>query len=77
MSKRFYASPVLLVSSGGAGSVIGQGSGQGTVTVEMTYEEWWEEIAWEGANPDADYDGDGDVDRDDYDYYIANELWNG
>lgn len=78
MSKRKYLSPVFLVSSGGAGGVSGDGSGQGTIAPEgMTYEEWWDEIASGGDNPDADYNGDGVVDRADYDYYIENELWNG
>ena len=78
MSKRKYLSPVFLVSSGGAGGVSGDGSEQGTIAPEgMTYEEWWEEIAWGGENPDADYNGDGVVNQDDYDYYIENELWNG
>ncbi len=78
MSKRKYLSPVFLVSSGGAGGVSGDGSGQGTIAPEgMTYDEWWEEVAWGGENPDADYNGDGVVNQDDYDYYIENELWNG
>ena len=78
MSRKIYQSPVLLVSSGGAGSVSGDGSGQGTIAPEgMTYDEWWDEIAWGGENPDADYNGDGAVDVLDYQYYIDNELWNG
>ena len=43
----------------------------------MTYDDWWEEIAWGGENPDADYNGDGVVNRDDYEYYMENELWKG
>ena len=43
----------------------------------MTYDEWWEDIAWEGANPDADYNGDGYVNADDYNFYIEYELWKG
>ena len=62
MRKRQYQSPV----------------NQGTnVPGGMTYDEWWEDIAWEGANPDADYNGDGDVNEDDYNFYIDNELWKG
>ena len=78
MYKRRYQSPIFMISSGGSGGVYGDGSGQGTFVPEgMTYEEWWEDIAWGGDNLDADYNGDGEVNRDDYDYYIANELWKG
>ena len=78
MRKRQYQSPVFLSSIPTSGSVIGDGSNQGTnIPGGMTYDEWWEEIAWGGANPDADYNGDGDVDVNDYYYYINNELWKG
>lgn len=78
MAKRKYLSPILMSSSGGSGNVSGDGSGQGSHGPEgMSFDEWWEEIAWAGENPDADYDGDGDVDRDDYQYYIENKLWEG
>ena len=78
MYKRRYQSPIFMISSGGSGNVYGDGSGQGSVPPEgITYEEWLDEIAWGGENPDADYNGDGEVNRDDYDYYIANELWKG
>ena len=78
MSKKLYQSPVLLVSSGGAGNVTGDGSSQGTLIPDgISYDEWWTDIAWEGTNPDADYNGDGTVDDSDYQYYIENELWNG
>ena len=78
MRKRQYQSPVFLSSIPTSGSVIGGGSNQGTnVPGGMTYDEWWEDIAWRGANPDADYNGDGKVNSEDYDYYIANELWKG
>ncbi len=79
MAKRKYGTPVLFEQeSGGDVTVVGEGTGQGTIAPEgMSFEEWWEDIAWNGDNPDADYDGDGDVDRDDYTYYIENELWNG
>ena len=78
MRKRQYQSPVFLSSIPTSGSVIGGGSNQGTNVPEgMTYDEWWEDIAWEGANPDADYNGDGYVNADDYNFYIENELWKG
>lgn len=78
MIKRRYQTPILMVSGGGAGGETGQGSGQGSIAPEgMSFEEWWEDIAWGGENPDADYNGDGIVDEDDYNYYIENELWNG
>ena len=78
MSKKRYQAPVLLdVSPEEPTSVIGDGSGQGSISPKMSYEEWWEEIAWGGENQDADYDGNGKVDYDDYVYYIENELWNG
>ena len=77
MKKKYYSPVILEISSGGEGDVSGAGSGQGSVTNAMPYEEWWADIAWEGANPDADYNGDGEVNRDDYDYYIENELWLG
>ncbi len=78
MRKRLYQAPVLLVSSGGTGNVSGDGSSQGSIGPEgMTYDEWWDEIAWGGENPDADYNGDGTVDEADYNYYIENELWKG
>ena len=77
MYKRRYQSPVFMASSDG-NTVIGDGTGQGTVAPEgMSFEEWWDEVAWEGNNPDADYNGDGEVNRDDYNYYIENELWKG
>ena len=77
MTRKRYQAPVFMTSSGGDGGVTGQGSGQGSIAPQgMSYEEWWEEIAWEGENlDDADYNGDGVVDRADYDYYIANHLW--
>ncbi len=78
MIKKKYSTPFLMISSGGDGSETGQGSGQGTVAPQgMTYDEWWDEIAWGGENPDADYNGDGSVDQLDYQYYMDNELWNG
>lgn len=79
MSKKKYQAPVLLdISSGGNGGVIGDGSSQGSISPGgMSYEEWWEEIAWRGENPDADYNGDGEVDELDYQYWLDNELWNG
>ena len=78
MKRMLYQAPIILQSSGGNASVIGDGSGQGTIAPEgMTYEEWWDEIAWGGDNPDADYNGDGTVNEDDYKYYIENELWKG
>ena len=78
MAKRIYVSPAILRLEGGESDVIGQGTGQGTVAPEgMTYDKWWDEIAWGGENPDADYNGDGTVDENDYQYYIDNELWNG
>ena len=78
MYKRRYQSPIFMISSGGPGSVSGDGSNQGSIAPQgMTYKEWWDEIAWEGENPDADYNGDGVVDQADYEYYIENELWNG
>lgn len=77
MRKRQYKAPILLTTPG-PGDVIGDGSSQGTgMPEEMTFEDWWAEIAWEGENPDADYNGDGEVNRDDYDYWRENELWNG
>ena len=78
MIKRKYMAPVLFtLDDGGEGTVVGDGTGQGSIPPEMTYEEWWDEIAWGGNNPDADYNGDGVVDVNDYNYYIENELWNG
>lgn len=78
MRKRQYQSPVFLSSIPTSESVIGGGSNQGTnVPGGMTYNEWWEDIAWEGANPDADYNGDGYVNADDYNFYIEYELWKG
>lgn len=78
MKKKYYYTPILKVSSGGSGNETGEGTGQGSIGPEgMTFDEWWDEVAWSGENPDADYNGDGVVDRDDYDYYIENELWNG
>lgn len=85
MIKRRYTAPLLMESSGENPTVIGQGTGQGTNTPEGTsYDVWFEDIACgytgpvgEAPNPDADHNGDGVVNRDDYDYYIANELWNG
>ena len=80
MAKKFYLSPMIMaadVGEGGSGTVVGGGSGQGSISPQMTYEEWWDEIAWGGENPDADYNHDGVVDQADYNYYIENELWNG
>ena len=78
MRKRKYQAPIFLGAIPTSGSVIGEGSGQGTNIPEaMTYDEWWEEVAWEGANPDADYNNDGFVDENDYNFYIENELWKG
>lgn len=78
MTRKRYQAPVFMTSSGGDSGVTGQGSGQGSIAPQgMTYDEWWEEIAWGGDNPDADYNGDGEVNEDDYNYYIENELWNG
>lgn len=78
MRKRQYQSPVFLSSIPTSESVIGGGSNQGTnIPGGMTYNEWWEDIAWEGANPDADYNGDGYVNADDYNFYIEYELWKG
>ncbi|MBQ6478581.1 MAG: hypothetical protein IJI44_04340 [Erysipelotrichaceae bacterium] len=76
-----YSTPVLFElddETGSGGTVIGQGTGQGTNFAEgMDFDTWWEEIAWGGDNPDADYNGDGTVDVNDYDYYIENRLWEG
>ncbi len=78
MIKKKYVAPFLMVSSGGDGNETGQGSSQGTIAPEgMSFEEWWDEIAWGGENPDADYNGDGIVDEGDYNYYLENELWKG
>lgn len=77
MAKTKYISPFFEQQDGGDGSVVGGGTGQGSITNQMSYEEWWVDIAWEGENTDADYNGDGVVNKADYDYYIANELWNG
>ena len=80
MVRRKYSTPVLYneQESGGNGSVVGDGTGQGSISPYMPFEEWWEDIAWEGENyPDADYNGDGEVNRADYDYYILHELWKG
>lgn len=79
MDKKLFFAPLILTStSGGNGTVIGQGTGEGSVGPEgMTYEDWWDEIAWGGENPDADYNGDGQVNEDDYKYYLDNELWKG
>ena len=78
MKKMLYQAPIILQSSGGNASVIGEGSGQGTAAPEgMSFDDWWLEIAWEGENPDADYNGDGVVDQKDYEYWIENEGWNG
>ena len=86
MDKKLFFAPLILSSSSGNPTVIGQGSGQGTGMPQgMSWEEWSKEIAWglidvkveDGANPDADYNGDGVVNRADYDYYIENELYNG
>ena len=61
--KRTYGTPFVYYvddETQTGGTVIGQGTGQGTIPPEgMTYEKWWDEIAWGGANPDADYDGSG------------------
>ena len=75
--RRIYESPILFLENGGDDHVIGQGSGQGSIPPEISYDEWWEDTAWGGTNPDADYNGDGVVDRADYEYYIAHELWKG
>ena len=78
MIKKKYVAPFLMVSSEGDGNETGQGSSQGTIAPEgMSFEEWWDEIAWGGENPDADYNGDGIVDEGDYNYYLENELWKG
>ena len=79
MSKKKYQAPVLLdISPGGDGGVIGDGSSQGSISPGgMSYEEWLEEIAWGGENPDADYNGDGEINELDYQYWLDNELWNG
>lgn len=81
MLKKKYSSPFLFEgeqSDGGNGSVIGGGTGQGSIPPEgMSYEEWWSDIALEGTNEDCDYNGDGTIDIDDYNYYIDNELWKG
>lgn len=79
MKKNLYVAPVIWESeSGGNPTVIGEGSGQGSIAPDgMTFEEWWTDIAWEGENPDADYNGDGVVNQADWQYYIDNELWNG
>ena len=78
MYKRRYQSPIFMISSGGDDNVPGDGTGQGSIAPQgMTYEEWWEEVAWGGENPDADYNGDGEINQEDYDYYIEHELWNG
>ena len=79
MSKRFYESPILRQSeSGGAGNVVGEGSGQGSFAPwGMPYEDWWEEIAMEGNNPDADYNYDGQVDIEDWKLYSDPNNWNG
>ena len=77
MANKIYISPMLMDITPGGGEVIGDGTGQGSIAPEMTYDEWWADIAWEGENPDADYNGDGVVDINDYNYYIENQLWNG
>ena len=80
MARKKYSTPTwfgLEDENDTGGSVIGEGTGQGSITYGMSFEEWWEDIAWEGTNPDADYNGDGEVTRADYDYYMANHLWEG
>ena len=80
MTKRKYGAPFVFgvdVNPSG-GTVIGEGTGQGSIAPEgMTYERWWVEIAWGGKNPDADYDQDGDIDEEDYEYWLEEHLWNG
>ena len=79
MMNNKYKPPIIIqLSGGGAGSETGDGSNQGSIPPEgMTYDDWWDEIAWGGENPDADYNGDGVVDEKDYQFFIDNELWNG
>ncbi len=87
MMKRKYGAPVLFdLDDGGNGTVIGQGTGQGSLgPYGMTYEEWFEDLCWgifgsvdeDGANPDCDYNGDGYVNEDDWDYWFDNQMWNG
>ena len=80
MAIRKYSTPVLFdLGDEGDVTVVGGGTSQGTYIPEgaLTFDEWWELIAQEGTNPDANYNGDNVIDRDDYDYYIANELWKG
>lgn len=77
MDKKLFLTPLILTSANG-GNVSGGGSSQGSLGPEgMTYDEWWEEVAWGGENPDADYNGDGVVNQADWEYYIENELWKG
>lgn len=78
MSKKRYQAPILLDVEPGQSGVIGDGSSQGSISPGgMSYEDWWDEIAWGGENPDADYNGDGEVDELDYQYWLDNEMWNG
>lgn len=76
MGAKLYFSPVFMVAGGGSKSVTGEGTGQGTNYPEgLSYEDWLEEIAADGNNPDADYDGNGTVDQSDWEYYNENHLW--
>lgn len=79
MNKRKYGAPFVFgVEGSSSGSVVGDGSGQGSIAPEgMTWEEWLEEIAWgytgdiaDAPNPDADRNGDKVIDYDDYLYYL-------
>lgn len=79
MKKKMYESPVLWEPEyTGPGNVIGEGSNQGSFAPDgMSYEDWWEEIAWGGENPDADYNGDGKVDIEDWNVYSNPIYWDG
>lgn len=77
MLRRKYCTPIIFTQeSGGDGSVVGAGTGQGSIPGQgLSFEEWWKDVAWEGDNPDADYNGDGETNKADYDYYIEHHLW--
>ncbi len=81
-----YGAPVLFDLSEGSGTVVGEGTSQGTVAPNgMTFEQWKEDLCWgifgsvedDGANEDADYNKDGYVNEADWQYYLDNELWKG
>ncbi|MBQ6450566.1 MAG: hypothetical protein IJJ29_01430 [Solobacterium sp.] len=77
MLRRKYCTPIIFTQeSGGDVTVIGEGTAQGSIPGQgLSFDEWWDEIAQDGTNPDADYNGDGEVNRADYNYYIENHLW--